>query len=39
MKVSYPGFAGGDRTDLRLPASQQKLLESLRATASRSCWC
>jgi beta-glucosidase len=32
MKVSYPGFAGGDRTDLRLPASQQKLLESLRAT-------
>ena len=32
MKVSYAGFAGGDRTDLRLPASQQKLLESLRAT-------
>jgi beta-glucosidase len=32
MKVSYPGFAGGDRTDLRMPASQQKLLESLRAT-------
>lgn len=32
MKVDYPGFAGGDRTDLRLPASQQKLLEALQAT-------
>lgn len=32
MKVSYPGFAGGDRTDLRLPASQQQLLEALYAT-------
>jgi beta-glucosidase len=32
MKVSYPGFAGGDRTDLRLPATQQKLLEALYAT-------
>ena len=32
MKVSYPGFAGGDRTDLRLPASQRKLLEALHAT-------
>ena len=32
MKVSFPGFAGGDRTDLRLPSSQQKLLESLQAT-------
>jgi beta-glucosidase len=32
MKVNYPGFAGGDRTDLRLPASQQKLLEALQAT-------
>jgi beta-glucosidase len=30
--VSYPGFAGGDRTDLRLPASQRKLLEALHAT-------
>ncbi len=29
MKVSYPGFAGGDRTDLRLPATQEKLLEAL----------
>jgi beta-glucosidase len=32
MRVSFPGFAGGDRTDLRLPASQQKLLEALQAT-------
>jgi beta-glucosidase len=32
MKVSYPGFAGGDRTDLRLPATQESLLEALQAT-------
>jgi beta-glucosidase len=32
MSVSYPGFAGGDRTDLRLPATQEKLLEALQAT-------
>jgi beta-glucosidase len=32
MKVNFPGFAGGDRTDLRLPGSQQKLLEALQAT-------
>jgi beta-glucosidase len=32
MKVPYPGFAGGDRTDLELPASQQRLLEALHAT-------
>ncbi|WP_243040425.1 glycoside hydrolase family 3 protein [Dyella sedimenti] len=32
MTVNYPGFAGGDRTDLRLPASQEKLLEALHAT-------
>ncbi|HEY6642755.1 glycoside hydrolase family 3 C-terminal domain-containing protein [Povalibacter sp.] len=32
MKVQLPGFAGGDRTDLRLPGSQRKLLESLHAT-------
>jgi beta-glucosidase len=32
MKVSYPGFAGGDRTDLRLPSPQEKLLEALQAT-------
>ena len=32
MKVSFPGFAGGDRTDLLLPRSQQKLLDALQAT-------
>jgi beta-glucosidase len=32
MKVSFPGFAGGDRTDLNLPGPQQKLLEALKAT-------
>lgn len=32
MKVNYRGFAGGDRTDLRLPSTQQKLLEALQAT-------
>ncbi len=32
MRVDYPGFAGGDRTDIRLPATQQKLLEALHAT-------
>lgn len=32
MKVSYPGFAGGDRTDLALPGPQEKLLRALHAT-------
>jgi len=32
MKVNYPGFAGGDRTDLRLPAPQRALLEALHVT-------
>jgi beta-glucosidase len=32
MTVNYPGFAGGDRTDIRLPKIQQQLLESLKAT-------
>lgn len=32
MRVPYPGFAGGDRTDIVLPAPQQKLLEALHAT-------
>jgi beta-glucosidase len=32
MRVSYPGFAGGDRTDIELPAVQQKLLEAVHAT-------
>jgi beta-glucosidase len=32
MRVSYPGFAGGDRTDIELPAIQQRMLEALHAT-------
>jgi beta-glucosidase len=32
MRVPYPGFAGGDRTDIVLPGPQQKLLEALHAT-------
>jgi beta-glucosidase len=32
MTVSFPGFAGGDRTDIALPATQDKLLRALRAT-------
>ncbi|QGW63929.1 glucan 1,4-alpha-glucosidase [Lysobacter soli] len=32
MTVNYPGFAGGDRTDIQLPATQRKLLEALHAT-------
>jgi beta-glucosidase len=32
MKVPYPGFAGGDRTDIELPAVQQRMLEALHAT-------
>lgn len=32
MSVQAPGFAGGDRTSLDLPAPQQTLLEALHAT-------
>jgi beta-glucosidase len=32
MKVSLPGFSGGDRTELGLPASQEELLKALHAT-------
>ncbi|MDG2520416.1 glycoside hydrolase family 3 C-terminal domain-containing protein [Caulobacter segnis] len=32
MSVQAPGFAGGDRTSLDLPAPQQKMLEALHAT-------
>jgi beta-glucosidase len=32
MRVSYPGFAGGDRTDIELPAVQKTMLEALHAT-------
>ena len=32
MPIKIPGFSGGDRTSLDLPAPQQKLLETLAAT-------
>jgi beta-glucosidase len=32
MRVSIPGFAGGDRTDLNLPETQERLLEAAIAT-------
>ena len=31
MPVHIPGFSGGDRTDISLPAAQQQLLESAKA--------
>ncbi|WP_238398363.1 glycoside hydrolase family 3 C-terminal domain-containing protein [Edaphobacter sp. 12200R-103] len=32
MKVQIPGFAGGDRTDIGLPAAQKNLLEATKKT-------
>ena len=32
MSIQVPGFSGGDRTDLDLPAEQQKMLEAVAAT-------
>jgi beta-glucosidase len=32
MRIKIPGFNGGDRTSIDLPAPQQKLLEALAAT-------
>jgi beta-glucosidase len=32
MRIQVPGFQGGDRTDIVLPAAQQRLLEALAAT-------
>jgi beta-glucosidase len=32
MRVTVPGFAGGDRTDLNLPAAQERLLDAAFAT-------
>jgi len=34
MKTDLPGFAGGDRTNLQLPAIQQKLLKALHQTGT-----
>ncbi len=32
MRVDYPGFLGGDRTTIQLPAVQTELLKTLKAT-------
>ena len=32
LSVSVPGFVGGDRTDIALPAPQRALVEAIRAT-------
>lgn len=34
LKLTAPGFAGGDRTSIDLPAPQQQLLERLHATGT-----
>ncbi len=35
MPVSYPGFKGGDRTDIELPAVQRKCLNALKAAGKK----
>ena len=35
MKVSEPGFKGGDRTDIELPMAQRKVMEMLHRTGKR----
>ncbi len=35
MPVSYPGFKGGDRTDIELPLVQRNCLQSLRAAGKK----
>ncbi len=32
MPIHVPGFSGGDRTDIALPAAQQQMLEAVKAT-------
>lgn len=32
LRIEVPGFSGGDRTDIALPATQQALLEAVKAT-------
>ena len=34
MHVLYPGFAGGDRTDLKLPETQSEMLRALNDTGT-----
>jgi beta-glucosidase len=35
MPVSYPGFKGGDRTDIQLPEVQRKCLQALKAAGKK----
>jgi beta-glucosidase len=35
MPVSYPGFKGGDRTDIELPAVQRNCLKALKANGKK----
>lgn len=35
MPVSYPGFKGGDRTDIELPEVQRNLLKALKAAGKK----
>lgn len=35
MKVSEPGFKGGDRTDIELPQAQRKVMEMLHRAGKR----
>jgi beta-glucosidase len=35
MKVTYPGFRGGDRTDIELPAVQRNMLKMLKAAGKK----
>lgn len=35
MPVSYPGFKGGDRTDMELPAVQRNCLKALKAAGKK----
>ncbi len=35
MKVDYPGFRGGDRTEIELPAAQRRLIEALHKAGKR----
>lgn len=35
MPVSLPGFKGGDRTDIELPAVQRKMLQALKAAGKK----
>jgi beta-glucosidase len=35
MRVDYPGFKGGDRTDIELPAVQRELIKALKAAGKK----